>query len=310
MNSLLRCCGRLACVALLALWCALAAAASLGGDLAGTFQGTADDGAAYSGAIEGRWTASGTFSNTVFVENVTGSGTFGGSGIGGNWSMAGYDSATNTISVNWSAAGNRGPGKGSADGSVKLVVNPAAGVATGAFSGQIYTDKGARNVTGTWTVRFQGAAGAEVTGKIQGNFAGTATYLGNVAGSVSGNWKVRVMPDGSVVGNASGRYDGGLVSVPGYGSVCICGDFQATLNRGTDGLYSLQGSWTHPVVSGALEGSGGGPIVWYIDTSKSPMQASGQFSGASSVTVAVPIVGSISASIGTQGTWTATLPFN
>lgn len=286
---------------------------TISGDLNGTFTGSATDGSgAYTGNIEGNWTASGVFDATGnFVEAVTGSGTFGGNGIAGSWQTTGYDTVTKTISVSWVGPGNRGPSLGSADGSVALVVDTATGIATGAFQGQIFTPSGAKTITGTWTVQFQGAANSVVSGQIQGNFSGSADYVGSINGAVTGGWTVRFMPDGSVAGTASGSYDGGNIAVSGYGSVCICGTWIASVNRGADGTYRLDGSWTHPVVSGTLDGSGGGPLVWYIDTSTAPIQATGNFSGATTFTVPLPApMPPMQVPLSTSGTWNATLPIN
>lgn len=287
---------------------------TVGGDLAGTFTGSATDGSGtYTGNIEGSWTASGVFDTTGnFVETVTGSGTFGGNGVAGSWQTSGYNAVTNTISVNWAAPGNRGPSLGSADGSVELVIDTATGIATGAFQGQIFTPGGIKTITGTWTVQFQGAASSTLSGQIQGSFSGSADYVGGINGAVTGNWTVRLMPDGSVTGTASGSYDGGNIAVPGgYGSVCICGTWIASVSRGADGTFRLDGSWTHPVVSGTLEGNGGGPLVWYIDTSTVPIQATGNFSGSTVFTVPLPAPWQpIQAPVSTSGNWNATLPIN
>lgn len=282
-------------------------AQTITGDLSGTFTGSATDASAsYAGNIEGRWSAAGTFdASGNFVESVTGSGTFGGNGIAGSWQVTGYNSVTKTISISWTAPGGRGPSSGSADGSVALVVDTATGTATGPFQGQFFTPDGIKSISGTWTVRFMGAANSVVTGKIQGSFSGSASYVGNVSGSVSGDWTVRFMPDGSVSGTASGSYDGGNIPVSYYGNVCICGTWIASVSRGSDGKYRLDGSWTHPVVAGTLDGSGGGPIVWYINTDVTPIQASGNFSGSTSFSfppISIPIT--------TSGSWQATLPIN
>ena len=286
---------------------------TISGNLSGTFTGNATDGSgSYSGNVEGSWTASGTFdSSGIYVASVTGSGTFGGNGMSGSWQATGFNPATKLISVSWAAPGNNGPTGGTADGSVSLVVDTATGIATGGFQGQIYTSSGIKTVSGTWTVQFQGLANSVVTGKVQGSFSGTASYVGAVSGTASGDWTVRFMPDGSVTGTAGGSYDGGNIAVPGYGSVCICGTWTATLSQGSDGKFRLDGSWTHPVVSGTLNGSGGGPIVWYIDTSTTPMQASGSFSGSTTFSVPLPSpLPAMSLPISTSGSWQATLPIN
>lgn len=289
------------------------AAQTINGYLSGTFTGNATDGSGtYSGNVEGNWTASTTYNaNSLFIENVTGSGTFGGDGIAASWQATGYNSATKTISISWVAPGGRGPTLGSADGSVSLVVDTATGIATGTFQGPVYTAQGTKTINGTWTVQFQGAANSVVTGQIQGNFSGTASYLGNISGTATGSWTVRFMPDGSVAGTASGSYNGGNISVAGYGSVCICGTWIAVLNKGKDGLFRLDGSWTHPVVSGTLDGAGGGPLVWYIDSSTAPIQATGNFSGSTTFTIPLPSpLPAMSVPISTSGNWSATLPID
>ncbi len=284
------------------------------GQLSGSFSGAASDGSGnYSGSIEGTWNASGTSDAAgIFIETVGGSGSFGGSGIAGNWSVGGYNAQTKSISITWNAAGGRGPasGSGTADGTTTLVVDTATGVATGGFQGQVYTSQGVKTISGTWTVSFQGAANTVVTGKVQGSFSGTASYVGAVNGTVTGDWTVRFMADGSVAGTASGNYDGGNIPVAGYGSVCICGTWLANVIRGTDGQFRLEGSWTHPVVSGTLDGRGGGPIVWYIDTSTTPIQASGNFDGSVGFSVTIPGLGTVSYPVSVGGNWNAVLPLN
>lgn len=293
------------------------AVSTVGGNLTGTFTGNeTGDFVNYSGNIEGSWTASGVFdASGNFVENVTGNGTFGGIGIAGSWQVIGYDAATKAISVTWTAPDNRGPisgsASGSADGSVTLVVDTATGIATGAFQGQFFTPDGPRNITGTWTVQFQGFADNIVTGQIQGNFSGIADYVGSVNGTVSGDWLVRFMPDGSVSGTASGSYDGGNIVVAGYGSVCICGTWIALVTRDAGGQFRLEGSWTHPVISGTLGGSGGGPIVWYINPDTNPIQANGTFSGSTVFTVPLSLpIPPISVAVSTSGNWDAILPID
>lgn len=293
------------------------AVSTVGGNLTGTFTGNETGGFVnYSGNIEGSWTASGVFdAGGNFVENVTGNGTFGGVGIAGSWQVIGYNAATKAISVTWTAPDNRGPtsglANGSADGSVTLIVDTATGIATGAFQGQFFTPDGTRNITGTWTVQFQGFADNTVTGQIQGNFSGNADYVGSVNGTVSGDWLVRFMPDGSVSGTASGSYDGGNIVVGGYGSVCICGTWIALVTRDADGQFRLEGSWTHPVISGTLGGSGGGPIVWYINPDTNPIQANGTFSGSTVFTVPLSLpMPPISVAVSTSGNWNAILPIN
>lgn len=300
---------------LLAAVCGAASPAQVfTGHLSGSFSGAASDGSGnYTGSIEGTWEASGTSdASGVFIETVGGNGSFGGLGIAGNWSVAGYNSQTKSISITWNIAGGRGPasGSGTADGTTTLIVDTATGVATGSFQGQVYTAQGAKTISGTWTVRFQGAANTVVTGTVQGSFSGTASYVGAVNGAVTGDWTVRFMPDGSVAGTASGSYDGGNITVAGYGAVCICGTWLANVIRGTDGQFRLEGSWTHPVVSGTLDGRGGGPIVWYIDTSTSPMQASGNFDGSVGFAVTIPLLGTVSYPVSVSGNWNAVLPIN
>lgn len=289
-------------------------AQTFNGDLTGSFTGHAVDGSGeYTGSISGQWTATGTLdASGVTVASVTGSGTFGGYGLAGAWTMDSYDPLTKTIHVSWTAPGGRGPvsASGGADGSVALVVDTARGVATGDFNGAVYTPAGTKTIAGTWTVQFQGAANATISGKVQGEFSGSASYVGNVAGSVSGDWTARVMPDGSVVGTASGSYDGGNIAVPGYGTICICGTWLANITRGGNGQYQLEGGWTHPVVSGNLAGSGGGPLVWYLDVATSPMQASGNFGGQVSFQVSIPMFGTMAVPVSVNGNWTATLPLN
>lgn len=289
-------------------------AQTLNGDLTGTFTGSALDGSGdYTGNIEGQWTATAEVNAAgISVESVTGSGAFGGYGLSGMWTMASYDSLTNTIHVTWNGPGGRGPvsASGSADGSVTLVVDTARGIATGDFSGQVFTPTGVKTVTGTWTVQFQGLANSTVSGKVEGDFNGSASYVGNVSGGVTGDWSVRIHADGTVTGSASGSYNGGNIDVPGYGTICICGTWLANVTQGSGGQYQLQGSWTHPVVSGNLEGSGGGPLVWYLDISSTPFQASGDFSGQVTFQVTVPILGAMDIPVSVGGNWTAVLPIN
>jgi hypothetical protein len=286
------------------------------GNLMGSFSGQANDGSgSYTGNIEGEWSAAGGVDDAgVFIESVTGSGSFGGLGLSGTWNIARYDAVAKTISVVWNGPGGRGPvsihATGEADGKVDLILDITSGTATGNFVGQIYTPAGIKTVSGTWTVQFQGLANATVTGSVPGSFSGNASYVGAVSGEVSGAWAIRIMPDGSVVGSASGRYDGGNVDVAGYGSVCICGTWLAHLTQGDDGRYQLAGSWTHPVVSGTLAGSGGGPLLWYLDLSTAPAQASGNFDGQVSFQATVPILGTMAIPITVGGDWTATLPIN
>ena len=279
------------------------------GAAVGTFTGaTSDNSASYSGNIEGQWvvtiatTPSGSSSATV-----TGSGTFGAQGISGTWQIVGYDPATMQLSVAWSAPGNRGPlsagGNGSADGGVNLTLDPATGRATGAFSGQIYSGGANKTVSGTWVVMFQSAAIMGIQGNVNGSFSGTATAVGNISGPATGTWVASLQSDGSVTGSASGTFNGGNVAVPPYGNVCVCGTWVGTLARSTQGAYSFQGSWTQQNVSGSAAGTGGGPMAWVLDTSTTPFNASGSFSGSTTFTVlgfSIPITAS--------GNWSATLP--
>ncbi len=294
--------------------CAAWSAQSLSGDLTGTFTSSATDGSgAYSGGIEGRWTAAATFGDDgITVESAAGSGTFGGVGLAGAWSVARYDAATKTIHVTWKGPGERGPlsTSGSADGSVTLIIDTAKGIATGVFEGQVHTPHGTKTIRGQWTVQFRGLANSTVSGKVAGSFAGSASYVGSVAGTVTGDWTARIQADGSVSGTASGSYDGGNVAIPGYGSICICGTWLANVVSGSNGEYQLQGAWTHPVVSGSLDGSGGGPLVWYLNLGTTPFQASGNFDGQVSFRVSVPVIGTMNIPVTVGGTWNATLPLN
>jgi hypothetical protein len=290
------------------------ASQSLNGELTGNFTGRATDGSAeFTGVISGQWSASATAGPSgLSVETVSGTGTFGGIGLSGTWTMASYDPLTNTIHVSWMAPGERGPlsAAGVADGAVTLVVDTARGIATGDFTGQAFTPAGTKTITGTWTVQFQGLANGTISGRVAGQFSGSASYVGAVSGTVSGDWSVRVLADGSVAGSASGTYDGGSIAIPGYGSICICGTWLANVSQGENGQYRLEGGWTHPVVSGNLEGSGGGPLVWYLDVSTTPIQASGDFSGRVGFVVSVPVLGTMSVPVSVNGSWTATLPIN
>ncbi|MCX7172688.1 MAG: hypothetical protein NT159_01880 [Proteobacteria bacterium] len=279
------------------------------GAAVGTFTGTTSDNATnFSGNIEGQWLV--TISTTPSGSSsaaVTGSGTFGAQGISGTWQVVGYDPATMTIRVSWSAPGNRGPvssgGNGAADGGVNLVLDPATGKATGAFSGQVYIGGANKTVSGTWVVTFQSAAIAGVRGNVNGSFSGTATAVGNISGAATGTWVASLQSDGSVTGSASGTFNGGNVAVPPYGNVCICGTWVGTLARSTQGVFSFQGSWTQPVVSGSASGAGGGPMSWVLDTSTTPFNASGSFSGSTTFTVM-----GFSIPISASGNWSATLP--
>lgn len=281
---------------------------TISGSLNGTFSGaTTDNSATVSGNIEGDWSAI-ISTNSSGTSSITASGTgsFGGTGLSGTWQITGYDPATGRISVVWSAPGNRGPlsAKGLADGNVSLMLDPATLKATGAFTGQFYTANGVKTVNGTWTVTLQNPAVATLNGSVQGTFLGTASFVGNVSGSATGTWKAHVLPDGSITGSANGTYDGGNVAVPLYGTVCICGTWTGTLSRSSQGVYSFEGSWTHPNVSGTAEGQGGGPMSWAIDTGTTPFRGDGSFSGSTSFTFL-----SITVPISASGTWSAIFPF-
>jgi hypothetical protein len=287
----------------------VSASQTLTGALAGTFTGaTTDNSVSYSGNVEGQWTAL-VSTNASGATSITasGSGTFGASGISGNWQITGYDTTTNRVSVVWSAPNNRGPlsssGNGTADGSVSLALDPGTGRATGAFTGQVFSGGAAKTVNGTWVVQLQNPAPSSIHGSVDGSFSGSASYVGNVSGPVAGTWVANIQADGTVTGSANGTFNGGFVAVPVYGSVCICGSWTGTLVRNSQGIFSFQGSWTQPNVSGSAAGTGGGPMVWTIDASTTPMTASGSFSGATSfsfMTFTIPISAS--------GTWTATMP--
>lgn len=277
------------------------AAQAFSGNLSGSFNGAATDGSgSYSGSIEGAWNASVTGAS---VDSLDASGTFGGLGIAGTWEVTNYDPQTRTITIAWSAPGNRGPlsASGTPDGSVTLVLDPTTSLATGNFQGQVYTADGIKTITGTWTVRFQGIPTTVVSGTVQGTFTLTSGPVGAIGGTVTGTWTVRFMPDGSVAGVARGTYDGGTVPVPLLGPVCICGTWLANVIRGSDGQYRFEGSWTHPQAAGTADGRGGGSVVWYINTGTSPIQATGNFQGAVNISLPVP-------PLMLGGTWNATLP--
>ncbi len=283
------------------------------GHLSGTFSAAATDGSGnYAGAVEGNWNASGTINaGGAVIENLGGSGTFGGVGIAGNWNVTAYNPQTRTIAIAWQGPDSRGPGgNGGVDGTSTLVIDTTTGVATGGFQGQIFTPQGTKTVTGTWTMRLQAAANTVVTGGVQGSFNGSASFVGAVNGMATGTWTLRILPDGSVAGTANGSYDGGKVSVPGYGQMCICGTWLANITRGTNGQFRFEGSWTHPLASGTLDGRGGGPVVWNIDIGTVPIQASGSFDGMVGLTVPLPIIGTGSYPVNVTGNWVAVLPIN
>ncbi len=280
---------------------------TISGSVNGTFNGaTTDNSATFFGNIEGDWSAT-ILTNSSETSSITvsGTGSFGATGLSGTWQITGYAPATGRISVAWSAPGNRGPlsARGSADGNVSLMLDPATGKATGAFTGQFYTDNGIKTVNGTWTVTFQNPAVATIKGSVQGTFLGTASFVGNVAGSATGTWTARLLPDGSITGSANGTYDGGNVAVPIYGTVCICGTWTGTLSRSSQGVFSFEGSWTHPNVNGTADGQGGGPMSWAIDTGTTPFRANGSFSGSTSFNFLLFTI-----PISASGTWSATLP--
>lgn len=289
----------------------IAIAVPLTGDLGGTFTGrlagaTAD----VTGTITGSWTADVTLGTTATVNSVTATGSFGGPGVSGTWGIAGYDPATNTISVTWTAPGNRGPsslaGSGTADGSASLQVNTTTGVATGSFTGRVFTDGGEKTITGTWTIQFQGLSRLTRRGSVVGTWTGTATYLGPISGTVSGNWTARFLPDGTISAEASGTFQGGPYAVQtpvGTQQVVISGTYIVTLSRDSRGNYALTGSWTHPVLSGVLGALGGGEMTWNLDLGRSPMGGDGTFSGQGTFTV--PTFGS--ATVSTRGTYEVTL---
>ena len=278
-----------------------AQAQNYGGTLTGTFTGAASDGSAtYAGGIDGTWTA--TVSSGA-VQSVSGSGSFGDTGVAGTWQMNVFDPASRTISVTWSAAGNRGPSGSGRDGTVSLVLDIATATASGPFTGQFFTASGTKTINGTWRVRFLGAPASQFTGRIQGGWSGNAAVAGAVSGTVDGVWTVRFMPDGTVTGSGNGTYSGASVTVPGFGNICPCGTWVVAVVRGADGQYRMTGAWTHPQASGTLDGSGGGPAVFVIDTSTNPIRATGSFSG--STTFTVPIIGTLP--IAVSGSWTATL---
>lgn len=76
-----------------------------------------------------------------------------------------------------------------------------------------------------------------------------------------------------------------------------------TLARSTAGVYSFQGSWAQQNVSRSTAGTGGGPMAWALDTSTTPFNASGSFSGSTTFTVM-----GFSIPIAACGNWSATLP--
>ncbi|MBS4097519.1 MAG: hypothetical protein KGZ83_11875 [Sulfuricella sp.] len=281
---------------------------TLTGALIGTFTGaTTDNSATFSGNIEGQWLATiATSASGSSSISASGSGTFGAKGLSGTWQITGYDPATGKITVAWSAPGNRGPlsSNGSADGSVALIFDPATGKATGAFTGQYYSGSGGvKTVNGTWTVSLQNPATATVRGSVNGSFAGTASFVNSVSGAATGTWVANVQADGSITGSANGTFNGGNIAVPYYGNVCICGTWTGTLTRSSLGVYSFEGAWTQPVISGSAAGSGGGPMSWTIDINATPFRASGDFSGATSFSFL-----SFTVPISASGTWNATLP--
>lgn len=298
-------------VSMLLLTSASTFAISLTGEIAGTFTGTASDGSGnYNGSVSGTWSAEGALSGATPLATVTASGSFGGEGIAGNWQTKSFDANTLSLTANWAAADNRGPSGGTADGSVMLKIDLATASASGGFTGQVYTANGLKTVTGTWNVRFVGNASNVLNGKIQGSFAGTASFVGNVTGNVAGNVAVHVLGDGTVTAAASGTFNGGNINVPGAGTVCICGSWLANLVKDSNGQYKLAGSWVQPNVSGTVSGNGGGAIVFNLNLGTSPIQASGTFAGSSTYTVSLPILGSSNIPVASSGNWTVTVTFN
>ncbi len=300
---------------LCSLLCLLApqvGAATLSGDLAGSFTATANDGSgSYSGNITGSWTAAGPFdASATPITSLTASGSFGGLGIAGAWSVSSFDVASKALNITWSGPGQRGPGGNQGDGSAKLTLDLSNATAQGAFQGQIYTGQGVKTVTGTWNIRFQPAANTKVNGSVNGSFSGTASFVGAVSGQATGTWAARVLADGSIVGEGQGSYNGGNINVPLYGPVCICGTWSANLQKDANGQYLLVGAWTHPDISGTLSGVGGGAVTWQLNINSVPLQASGNFTGTTNFSVSAPVIGNITVPIQAQGNWTATLPLS
>lgn len=290
---------------------AQAFAISLTGEVAGTFSGAASDGSGnYSGSVSGTWSAEGALSGATPLATVSASGSFGGDGIAGNWQTKSFDPTTLSLAVNWAAADNRGPSGGTADGSVALKIDLATATASGNFTGQVYTANGLKTVTGTWNVRFVGNASSVVNARIQGSFAGTASFVGNVTGNVAGVVAVHVLNDGTVTAAATGTFNGGNITVPGAGTVCICGSWLANLVKDSNGQYKLAGAWVQPIISGTVNGSGGGGIVFNLNLATSPIQASGTFAGSSTYTVSLPILGTSNIPVASSGNWNVTLAFN
>lgn len=283
---------------------------SISGDLAGTFSGSATDGSgSYSGNITGSWNAAGPFDNSSTpITTLTASGSFGGLGAAGTWQVTAFDAVNKRITISWAGPGKRGPGGNQGDGSAVLNLDLSNATASGQFQGQVYTDNGVKTLNGTWTIRFQPTANAQISGSVQGSFSGSASYVGAVNGNVTGSWTVRLLADGSIVGEGNGTYNGGNINVASYGTVCICGTWAANLSQAADGQYQLVGAWTHPDVSGTLGGVGGGTVIWKLDLSSVPLRASGNFSGSTAFSVSVPVLGSITVPISASGNWNATLP--
>jgi len=286
---------------------ALPFAGELTGSYVGRFSGATSD---ITGTITGSWAADVTL-GPVRVNTLTGTGSFGGVGISGTWGITAFDPATNTISATWSAPGQRGPASGAsggtADGTITLTVDTATGTATGSFTGRVFTDSGERTITGTWTVAFLGSATQTLRGSVTGTFSGDASFLGAVSGTVTGGWTAKVLTDGSISAEASGVFDGGthLVQTPvGTQQIPIRGTYLLTLSRSGSGAFSLAGSWTHPFVSGTLQGTGGGGVSLELDVTQSPITAVGTFSGQD--TFDVPFFGSVSVSV--SGTFQVALP--
>jgi autotransporter translocation and assembly factor TamB len=231
-------------------------------------------------------------------------------GVAADWQVTAFDPKTLQLTVSWGAPGQRGPGGAQGDGTATLTLNLGNASASGPFQGQIFTTKGTKTISGTWSVTFHPAANTKLSGTVDGAFTGTASYVGNVSGKVSGSWTASVLPNGTITGGGTGTYNGGNLSVSSYGTVCICGTWSATLQQAANGQYQLVGAWTHPVVSGTLDGNGGGPVSWTLNLATVPMQATGDFSGQTNFPVTVPFLGAITVGVDTNGSWTATLPVN
>ena len=247
-NQRLSTCWGLAWLAALTVWLTpgVAGAIPFSGALEGSFTGRlARAGTDKSGTITGTWSADADLSPVVRVNSVTASGTFGGPGVSGTWMVTTFDTATNTLVVGWTAPSGRGPassaGSGTADGSVNLRLNATTGVATGAFTGRLFTPTGEDTVSGTWTVRFQGPENLLVRGTVNGSFTATANVsaplamtIGPVTGTLSGNWTARVLPNGVITAEFSGSFDGGTLTVQtplGPQQIRIAGSYLSTYSQ-------------------------------------------------------------------------------